>query len=484
MKRIVLFLLLSMMTALSVACGGGGGDGGGAVEEGPGFQDARPLADIASELGELEVRSVCEDGSGGWWAAGYYKGVIDYDSGSAGTEGEEGAFVAKVGADGAVTHFEVHPGVAPLMRSTICPDGSGGCWLAGLFAGELTFGGVDLEAYGSVDLLAAHLAPDFTWDRVTHAGCASGTVRALSTGSDGSGGCWISGYFNGTLNLGGDTSVSNPSSNGAAFFAHLAAAGVWDRALAYPASAGNDSLGMDAFQTGEDDTWCVLLFRGTIDSIPGSGTLIGTGGTNFDLVLLHLNRFGDVQHLYHPAVPVPVPSVPEKSCFLLSDGAGGVLVTGRFTGLATIGSATFVNPTGVPFSMLAFRYLPATGPDFAVSIPNMRPDCVSMESGGDFWFGGVLGGPSAFGSYSYTGAGALVAARLKRLDRSWDFATVSEGHFTSAFDQLRMAGLLPAAGEAVAFGAFNTYTLKLGLTSLPPAGATRWDSFFCRLQLP
>ncbi|RKY19790.1 MAG: hypothetical protein DRP90_04235, partial [Planctomycetota bacterium] len=265
-------------------------------------------------------------------------------------------------------------------------------------------------------------------------------------------------------------------------------------------------------QADTGDIWCVLLFKGAIAIPPGSSTLqVGKGNvweSNFDLVLLHLDDDNNVLHLYHPPpltnpmpepppdvteqLLVPVPSVPEKCCFLLSDGAGGVLVTGRFTYDATIhtttGDVTFDDPrgtAGAPFSMFAFRYRPTLSnkPDFAVSIPHMRPDCVSMESGGDFWFGGVLEGGFTIGSDSY--ANALLAAHLSYSGSSWnwDFAA-SGGGFTSPFEHLRMAGLLPASDGAVAFGAFKSYDLVLGGSSLLHLSDGRWNSFFCRVQFP
>jgi hypothetical protein len=173
---------------------------------------------------------VAVDASGNVVLAGYFNYTADFGGGNLTSAGSSDAFLAKYTPTGAhVWSQRLGANYADLALA-LAIDGAGNACLAGTFNGTANFGGDDLVSAGASDIFLASYdaGGSHRWSRRLgdRAGETPITMRL-----DAAGNMLLAGYFSGLTNLGGDTFLSAGDTDG--FLAKYDASGehVWSLRL-------------------------------------------------------------------------------------------------------------------------------------------------------------------------------------------------------------------------------------------------------------
>ncbi len=163
-----------------------------------------------------EAYGLTQDGTGGVYVTGSYRGTVDFDPG-AGTayltsSGLEDAFVARYDVGGGLVFAFGLPGTEWAYGAGVAADGNGGVFVTGSFRGTVDFDpGAAIEsrtAAGYEDVFLAQYDQAGQFQEV-HTFGADGIDRGVDVASDGAGEVYVAGYFSNTVDFdpGGGTSV-------------------------------------------------------------------------------------------------------------------------------------------------------------------------------------------------------------------------------------------------------------------------------------
>ncbi len=219
----------------------------------------------------------------------------------------------------------------------IAVDSSGNVLVAGYFNGSINLGGSNFTSAGNLDAFVAKLSPsgDHVWSRSFGDG-ADQVAQSITT--DAAGNVIITGYFAGTIDLGGGTLTSSSAQDYDVFIAKLDPDGnhLWSRRFGDTASQGSRRVVVDP----AGDVILAGSFDGTVDF--GGGSLESAGGTTpggTDIFLVKLDgatgghvwskRFGDEGDQRCRAVTI--------------DASGNLIITGRSGGTVDFGGGPLVS---------------------------------------------------------------------------------------------------------------------------------------------
>jgi len=280
--------------------------------------------------------------------------------------------------------------------NSVAVDRSGNVVVVGEFDGMEDFGGVRLDSVGGADIFIAKYSGvngTLQWSKQFG---NTNYQSASSVAVDSSGNVAVTGYFYGTMSLGGfdmtsaggaDIFIAKYSANGA----HLWSKRFGSTGDDYGASVAMDSSG-NVLVTG--------YFNRSVDF--GGGALTSTGGADIFVVKYsgdgaHLwsKRFGSTGDDYGRSVAV--------------DAAGNVAVTGSFQGTVSFGGVALTSAGGADIFVARFsgangvstwsRRFGSTFSDFGTS--------VAMDGSGDVVVTGTFLGTVNFGGGALTSAGEL-----------------------------------------------------------------------------
>ncbi|MFH0894835.1 MAG: SBBP repeat-containing protein [Bacteroidota bacterium] len=222
---------------------------------------------------------IAVDGSGNSFITGTFKNTVDFDPGSGTANliavGNDDIFFAKYDANGnylwakSIGYYSVDEG------HSIAVDGTGNCYIAGIFDGYPDFdpgsGTAHLQASGSEDVFFAKY--DANGNYLLAKGIGNSHPEGVSNiVIDGSGNSYITGHFEGTVDFDPGIGIVNLSSAGLwdIYFAKYDGNGnyVWAHNLG---STGNDISNRIAIDNSGN---CYLTgqFIDTVDFDPGPGT--------------------------------------------------------------------------------------------------------------------------------------------------------------------------------------------------------------------
>jgi Beta-propeller repeat/FG-GAP-like repeat len=167
---------------------------------------------------------IAVDGSGNGYVTGYFQGTATFGLGEANqtvlsASGSNDAFVAKYNSSGALQWAKRAGGTGFVEGFGIKIDDSGNGYVAGSFAGSVTFGLGEasqaiLTAAGSDDIFLAKYNSNGALLWATRSGGA-GFDEGFGIAVDGSGNSFVTGYFDGSATFGaGDANQTTVISNG------------------------------------------------------------------------------------------------------------------------------------------------------------------------------------------------------------------------------------------------------------------------------
>lgn len=321
--------------------------------------------------------AVAVDGEGNILVGGHFDGSIDFGVATlVAPVGHSARFVAKLDSHGEpqwAKRVENHNGA----EDDLAVDGEGNVIIAGTFGGTVDFGGGPLTSEGSSDVFALKLGPDggFRWaERFGGAGHHTVAVAVDSAGQ-----VVLSGSFEGVEDFGGTTLESAGGKD--LFVMRLDPEGqvLWSR-----------SYGDASHQ---------IVSRVEVDAA-GDVLLLSLG-----LTVMKLDTEGEL--LWSRGLTAP--SVAWHG--MAVDGAGNVLLTGDFWGVADLGGdpLTSVSPGGDLF----VAKLSASG-DHVWSGRFGGPGwqagkAIAADASGDVLFTGFAAGDVDFGTGVLSGVDAYYA---------------------------------------------------------------------------
>ena len=276
------------------------------------------------------------------------------------------AFVMHVKASGVINWVVQAGAVAPgpAYSSTyvggqgIAHDGAGGALVTGDFMGEAFFGSTyEWNGTHSYPVAGSRLNSHSQYDsdvfvmHVTALGAVDWAVQAGGWGSthgsniahDGVGGAFVTGDFMGGASFGSTSLVNLGGSN--AFVMHVTASGVIDWAVrAGSSDAGAQAFGYEGSGRGiaYDGTGGAFVtgdFRG--EALFGSTSFASRDSDDASSYAMHVTASGVIDWALQLGG-----AEDDVGLSIASDDAGGVLVTGHFTGEGTFGSKTLSNRGG------------------------------------------------------------------------------------------------------------------------------------------
>ena len=233
--------------------------------------------------GQDYAREVAVDGSGNVHVTGHFSNAVDFGAGNVGSSGSYDAFVTKLNAAGAHQWTNTFGSTSVDDGWSVAVDGSGNVYTSGYFHGTVNFGAGNVTAAGNSDAYVTKLnaAGAHQWT-TTYDGTS--VEVGFGVAVDGSGNVHVTGYFQGTVDLGaGD--VTSAGSNDV-FVTKLNAAGVhqWTTTL----GGTNDDRPQSVAVDGSGNVHTSGYFQGTVDF--GAGDVTSAGSA--DVFVVKLNSAG------------------------------------------------------------------------------------------------------------------------------------------------------------------------------------------------
>lgn len=303
----------------------------------PGGPPPGGSAAVALRLGGFgldRVTDVAADGSGNFYATGWFNGSVDFDPGSGlavlTSLGDTDIFLAKYTASGALVWARAVGGFQADRATGVAVDASGGAVIAGTFTGIADFdpgaGTVAHTSLGGVDGFVAKYSTDgaVLWARRFG---GTGDDEAVDVAADLAGNVYLTGVFLGTADGSPNLAVSLLSDGAEdGFLLALDPSG----GLRYGFRFGGPTQDLASAVTVAGGSVVVAgSFTGTADFDPGLGVLALTSLGGRDAFVAAYTTAGV------PSWAVSAAGTAEQEVGrggLAGDASGAVWVTGSFAG--------------------------------------------------------------------------------------------------------------------------------------------------------
>ncbi len=376
------------------------------------------------------------DASGNVYVAGDFSGTVDFGGGPVEAPGSDAGYVARYDADGAFQWVYTFGGPSqpvPFGKLGLGVDPSGNVYLARPFAGSITVGGVIHQSAGREDVVVAKVNPDggVVWSLRLGAGAAE-VSEGLVIDADGN--VYITGFFAGTANFGGESFVSqdvdmfivklDTDGNHVWSFRHGATADEHVRAIAM--GPGPEITVTGFFGEGEGNAVTDL----------GGGEITSEGGG--DAFVARYDANGG--HIYSVRLGGPVVVQDPGGFVLLAesgstvgvDDAGNAYVSGFFHETVDFGSGPVTSAGGADLFLIKLDAAGQTMWTRRQGGPvNDLPGALAASASGDVFLGGTFQESILLGEQEWVSLGA-VDIFLARYDtdgqQEWSFAAGGPGN--------------------------------------------------------
>jgi hypothetical protein len=158
-------------------------------------------------IGNESGNAVAVDNNGNIFVAGYFMGATDFGGGILASAGGYDLVLAKYSPAGAHIWSRRFGGAGNELVTSIALDASGNIFLAGSLYLTANFGGADLTSAGDADAFVAKYSPqgEPIWSQRFGANFPD-VIKSIATDSQGN--VVVSGFFQGTVTIGGTTLYS------------------------------------------------------------------------------------------------------------------------------------------------------------------------------------------------------------------------------------------------------------------------------------
>jgi len=168
---------------------------------------------------------IVNDNSGNVYVTGKYQtsALIGSNLTSAGIDD---IFVAKLTGSGQWQWSVSAGGIGSDQSTDIVADNNGNCCITGYFQNQADFGTNSIVSQGNRDVFIAKINSTGTWQWAVGAG-GTENEEAGSIAMDANGSCYVTGYFQGTVQFGATTLISLSTGTSDIFVSKIGPAGIW-----------------------------------------------------------------------------------------------------------------------------------------------------------------------------------------------------------------------------------------------------------------
>lgn len=403
-----------------------------------------------SGIGQL--KSLAVDAAGNSYQVGFFTESIQFGSTTLTSQGRSDVFVAKLSPAGTWDWAVAVGGAESDNAAGIVIDAAGRIFVSGSFTDQVHFGPVALTSQGSMDVFVAQISPKGAWQWATAAG-GSGLDRACALATSSTGDLVVGGQFAETAAFGAGQLVSHGGED--AFVARLTPAGAWQWATG-TGSPGNDETTALATNAAGD-----IYATGYFSTSARFGASVLTGRGMDDAFVGKLSSGGQWQWA---TAATGTNTAYGKG--IAVDPAGGVFVTGSFSGDAQFG-ATKLTSNSSDDGFVArlndagqWQWVAVLASDYLESIVG-----IALDKMGKLYVAGTFSRTIHGGAFQLTSRGQLdVFVGYLNRQGAWLGLTAGGGPDT---DEAKAMALSPG-GEVFVGGAFSL-NATFGATQLQSA---------------
>ena len=285
--------------------------------------------------------AIATDATGNVLVTGNFTGTIDFGGGNLTSAGFFDTFLVRFNKNGVHQWSQRFGGTGDDQGRALATNASNDVIWAGYFNETVDFGGGGLTSAGNADIFIARYDSNGVHQTSRHFG-GTGTDNGLSVAVDAWGNMSLSGIFNNTVSFGGD-SLTGAGSNDI-FVARFTSDGVhrWSKRVGDTTFDAGTAVSVDML----GNVVVAGFFGGTVDF--GGGALASNSSSR-DIFVARYDSggahqwsqgFGGTGTDYGRAVVV--------------DGAGDIVLTGSFEGVANFGGGNLISAGGDDFFLAKF----------------------------------------------------------------------------------------------------------------------------------
>ena len=275
--------------------------------------------------GNTQVKNIAVDAAGNSYVVGFFTNSTRFGTTTLVSQGRSDLFVAKLLPNGRWEWAVAAGGIDSDQASGIVVDAAGRIFVAGNFSNQLRLtSSITITSQGDLDVFVAQIDTQGQWQWAT-AGGGPGQDWAAALTISRAGDLLVAGRFAETASFGNQQTVSSGHTD--AFVASLTRTGAWNWATA---AGGDDNDEVSAIAT---NTAGEIYVTGYFSNTSRFGTTTLTGQGIDDAFVGKLSSAG--RWLWATAA---TGSNTAYGKGLVADPAGGVFVTGSFSGNAVFGN--------------------------------------------------------------------------------------------------------------------------------------------------
>lgn len=315
---------------------------------------------------DSQAQAIAVDARGFVVLVGTFTDTIAFGAGAPtlAAQGGRDVFVARLRADGSCLWAKAFGATGADIAYAVALDRDGNPVVAGCFEGSIGFGGPVLQAAGHLDVFVAKLAASDghpLWSRRLGATGYEVGHAIAAIGDD----MVVSGFFQGTLDVGGGLPPLASHGKSDAFVLRLDPQGAARWATGFGGSASD--YGRAVAVDGHGDVYVAGGFQGRLDFGDGLPSLVSAGG--YDAFLAKLGG-ADGRRVWSQSLPA---AAAQQAFALAVDSGDQVSLAGCFSGRLDFGGTAlvaqdqdlFVATFGADGVRRHARQLGATGIDLA-----------------------------------------------------------------------------------------------------------------------
>lgn len=411
---------------------------------------------------DQSITAVAVDGGGNVLVTGSFAGTVDFGGGTLTSAGSTDVFVAKLDSTGRHLWSGAFGDASAQAGTAIAVDASGNVFVTGYFSGSIDLGGATLTSAGGQDVFVVRFDPEgnHVWSKSFGDG---NDQRGTGLAVDGSGNLVTTGVLYGSINFGGGVLTS--AGLGDVTLAKLDANGnhVWSKRFGDAGAQSGAAVAVDA----SGNVTATGSFSGSVGF--GGAVLTSAGSSDVFLARYYSNgnhawsrQFGDGNAQDGLAVAL--------------DASGNPFVAGSFNGSVNLGGGVLTS-AGLTDVYLA-RLDTAGNHVWSVRFGSTGADVgsgLAVDGSRDVVLTGSFQGSVDFGGGTLTASGGNDVFVARRSATGVHVSSVRAG---DGVGQEGLAAAFDAAGNALLGGRFQG-TVYFGGGVLASSGG--YDAFLAKL---
>jgi hypothetical protein len=340
---------------------------------------------------------IATDSAGNVYVTGYYSGEIIIGSTTLTNAGSSDAFVAKYDTSGIFEWAKSIGGTGSEFGQGIATDSAGNVYVTGRYSGTAYFEpSTSLSSVnGSIDVFVAKYDTSgiFEWAK-----SIGGTSFDFGNGiaADSAGNVYVTGYYQGAITIGPNTSLTNAGNNDAFIVKYDTSGEIeWARRISGPSSEFGNGIATDS----DGNVYVTGRYESYVDFEPNTRL---TSTASSDGFVAKYDTSGTFQWAKSISG-----SGFDVGFGIATGSAGNVYVTGLYEGGVTIGPSTSLTGVGGQDTFVV-KYDTSGTVQWATSISggsNIEGSSISVDSRENVYVTGNYVGSFTIGSTTLTNAG-------------------------------------------------------------------------------